>query len=198
MDRGYRHPGRRGLSDVEGPQQGPADQRRLQHLPARGRGGAADGARRGRGGGRGSARSRVGRDRRRLHRGTTWARPRRSRARRLLSGTHGPLQASQAIPVRRGTAEEQLRQGAENRTAGAPRRAAVKLAHWAKGTEMNTNPLQGKRALVTGSVQGIGLAMAKALARDGVTVVLHGLPDAQAHDLARRSIAEISSAPVSS
>jgi 3-hydroxybutyrate dehydrogenase len=63
---------------------------------------------------------------------------------------------------------------------------------------MNTNPLQGKRALVTGSVQGIGLAMAKALARDGVTVVLHGLPDAQAHDLARRSIAEISSAPVSS
>ena len=63
---------------------------------------------------------------------------------------------------------------------------------------MNTTPLQGKRALVTGSVQGIGLAMAKALARDGVTVVLHGLPDAQAHDAARRSIAEISNAPVTS
>ena len=49
---------------------------------------------------------------------------------------------------------------------------------------MNTTPLQGKRALVTGSVQGIGLAMAKALAREGVTVVLHGLPDAHAHDAA--------------
>ena len=51
VDRRRRQPGRRRLPDPEGPQQGPADQRRLQHLPARGRGGAADGARRGRGGG---------------------------------------------------------------------------------------------------------------------------------------------------
>lgn len=36
----------------------------------------------------------------------------------------------------------------------------------------------GKRALVTGSVQGIGLAVAEALAREGCEIVLHGLADA--------------------
>jgi 3-hydroxybutyrate dehydrogenase len=35
--------------------------------------------------------------------------------------------------------------------------------------------LAGRRALVTGSVQGIGLAIARELARQGCTVVLHGL-----------------------
>ena len=64
---------------------------------------------------------------------------------------------------------------------------------------MSKTPLlQGKRALVTGSVQGIGLAMAKALAGEGATVVLHGLPDAKAHDAARRAIAEISGRDVAS
>lgn len=38
----------------------------------------------------------------------------------------------------------------------------------------------GRRALVTGSVQGIGLAIAEALAREGCEVLLHGLADAGA------------------
>ena len=48
--------------------------------------------------------------------------------------------------------------------------------------------LEGRRALVTGSVQGIGLAIAQALARQGCAIVLHGLAtDAQAQE-ARASV----------
>jgi 3-hydroxybutyrate dehydrogenase len=54
---------------------------------------------------------------------------------------------------------------------------------------MDKAPLQGRRALVTGSVQGIGLAIAKALAGQGAGVVLHGLPDPRAQDAARRALA---------
>ena len=39
----------------------------------------------------------------------------------------------------------------------------------------DNTPLAGKRALVTGSVQGIGLAIAETLARCGASVVVHGL-----------------------
>ena len=50
--------------------------------------------------------------------------------------------------------------------------------------------LEGRRALVTGSVQGIGLAIAQALARQGCAIVLHGLAtDAQAQE-ARASVLE--------
>jgi NAD(P)-dependent dehydrogenase (short-subunit alcohol dehydrogenase family) len=44
-------------------------------------------------------------------------------------------------------------------------------------------PLRGRRALVTGSTQGIGLAIARGLAASGARVFLHGLaraPDAEA------------------
>ena len=38
--------------------------------------------------------------------------------------------------------------------------------------------LKGKAALVTGSTQGIGLAMIRALASAGADVAMHGLPTA--------------------
>lgn len=40
---------------------------------------------------------------------------------------------------------------------------------------MTAGFLAGRRALVTGSMQGIGLAIAEALAREGAALVLHGL-----------------------
>ena len=39
--------------------------------------------------------------------------------------------------------------------------------------------LAGKTALVTGSVQGIGLAIAEALAGAGARIAVHGLADAE-------------------
>ncbi|MBV9020771.1 MAG: SDR family oxidoreductase, partial [Ktedonobacteraceae bacterium] len=44
--------------------------------------------------------------------------------------------------------------------------------------------LQGKRALVTGSSSGIGATIAKALAREGVTVLIHGRDEARAQQAA--------------
>lgn len=51
--------------------------------------------------------------------------------------------------------------------------------------------LIGKTALVTGSVQGIGLAVAKALAAAGARIAVHGLAT---RDLADAAVAEISEA----
>ena len=41
------------------------------------------------------------------------------------------------------------------------------------------NVLSGRRAFVTGSFQGIGLGIAKTLAREGASLVIHGLGSAE-------------------
>lgn len=51
--------------------------------------------------------------------------------------------------------------------------------------------LTGKTVLVTGSVQGIGLAIATALAGAGARVAVHGLADP---DQARAAMAEVTAA----
>jgi 3-oxoacyl-[acyl-carrier protein] reductase len=49
--------------------------------------------------------------------------------------------------------------------------------------------LNGKRALVTGSSSGIGEAISKSLAAEGVAVVVHGRREAQAERVARQIVA---------
>lgn len=46
--------------------------------------------------------------------------------------------------------------------------------------------LQGKRALVTGSTQGIGFAIAQGLAREGAAVVINGRDEAKTRDAAKK------------
>jgi len=46
----------------------------------------------------------------------------------------------------------------------------------------------GKRALITGSTQGLGLAIASRLAADGCDVMIHGLEDAPALEAARAGL----------
>jgi 3-hydroxybutyrate dehydrogenase len=50
--------------------------------------------------------------------------------------------------------------------------------------------LKGKTALVTGSVQGLGFAIASALAADGCNVMLSGLADAEQADRSQRVLAD--------
>ncbi len=56
--------------------------------------------------------------------------------------------------------------------------------------------LKGKTALVTGSTSGIGLGIARALAREGAGVMLHGLGDTAAIAALARSIADECGVPV--
>lgn len=53
---------------------------------------------------------------------------------------------------------------------------------------MSESKLQGRRALVTGSVQGIGLAIAVELARQGCAIELHGLADEVQAQQARSTV----------
>lgn len=53
---------------------------------------------------------------------------------------------------------------------------------------MNTSHLKGRRALVTGSLQGIGLAIAESLAAEGASVILHGLATPEQIDVARKRV----------
>lgn len=52
--------------------------------------------------------------------------------------------------------------------------------------------LKGKTAIVTGSTSGIGLAIAKALAAEGATVVINGFGDAEAIERERAGLAGLS------
>ena len=51
-----------------------------------------------------------------------------------------------------------------------------------------TKPLAGKRALVTGSTQGLGLTIATRLASDGCDIVVHGLAGSKALEEIRASL----------
>jgi 3-hydroxybutyrate dehydrogenase len=56
--------------------------------------------------------------------------------------------------------------------------------------------LQGKRALVTGSTQGIGLGIARALAAQGCAVMLHGLAEPQHFQALQDELSAIHGVPV--
>ena len=58
--------------------------------------------------------------------------------------------------------------------------------------------LNGKRAFVTGSFQGIGLGIATALAAEGASIVLHGLADESTIASAERSVMAAGAAKVES
>ena len=54
--------------------------------------------------------------------------------------------------------------------------------------------LQGKTALVTGSTSGIGLAIAKAMAAEGASVMINGFGDAAEIEGIRLELEELSPA----
>ena len=101
----------------QGPLQGHDHLRRLEHLSARDRGGAAHPRGRARMRGGEPPARRLGRGGHRVHRQAARHGGGGGRARPALPRQHRPLQAAEGLPVRRTTAEEQLRQGPEDRAA---------------------------------------------------------------------------------
>jgi 3-hydroxybutyrate dehydrogenase len=62
---------------------------------------------------------------------------------------------------------------------------------WATGVnkiQRTFQMLKGKNAVVTGSTSGIGLAMARALAKDGANIVINGFGDAKSIETERSTI----------
>jgi 3-hydroxybutyrate dehydrogenase len=59
-----------------------------------------------------------------------------------------------------------------------------------------SSQLAGKRALITGSTSGIGLAVARALAAQGVAVMLNGLGEPEQIEATRRTLTDDSGVPV--
>jgi 3-hydroxybutyrate dehydrogenase len=53
----------------------------------------------------------------------------------------------------------------------------LNVLHPAADTETGRRPLEGRAAIVTGSTSGIGLGIARALARNGAAVMLNGFGD---------------------
>lgn len=58
--------------------------------------------------------------------------------------------------------------------------------------------LQGRRAFITGSFQGIGLGIATALAAEGASIVLHGIADEKAMAKAEKIVLDSGAAKVES
>ena len=56
--------------------------------------------------------------------------------------------------------------------------------------------LAGKRALITGSLRGIGFGIAEVFAREGAQIVLHGLGDTSEIEVAKKRISELGSPKV--
>ena len=51
--------------------------------------------------------------------------------------------------------------------------------------------LKSKNAVITGSTSGIGLAIARALAKEGANVVINGLGDAAEIEKTRAAVSEL-------
>ena len=115
-----RQHGRARLPDAQGSREGHGDLRRVEHLSARDRGGPAPARGRCSKSRSSVVRIRTGVRSGRVRRAASGCRDQRRRARPPVPRRHRPLQAAAHVLLRRQPAEEQLREGAEDRAARAP------------------------------------------------------------------------------